>query len=97
MTKEIYLIKSNKAPTEKEMESLGDTIMWTAEDAIINIKYIKKSINLENNQEQYTYVITIYAKNRIECEKELGAQIYDGIFKNWKITDEIRLIIRKAI
>lgn len=71
--------------------------MWASSDAILNIKYIGKCINLEDMQDQYTYYITIYAKNRVECEKELDAQIYDGIFKNWKLTDEIKLIIRKTV
>lgn len=97
MTKEIYLITSNKAPTEKEMEYLGETIMWEKDDAIFNIEYKKKSINLENMEEKYTYYITIYAKNKIECERLLDAQIYDGVFENWKVKEDIRLIVRKTI
>ena len=97
MTKEIYIVTSNKAPTEKEMEFLGDTIMWAAEDAIFNIKFIKKNINLKNMEKEYTYYITIYAKNRVECERVLDGQIYDGAFENWKVKDDIKLIIRKTI
>lgn len=97
MTKAIYQIRSNKPPKKQEIELLGETYMWATSDAILNIKYIGKCINLEDMQDQYTYYITIYAKNERQCESELDAQIYDGIFENWKLTDEIKLIIRKTI
>lgn len=97
MTKEIISIRSNKPPKKEENEIGGETYIWESEDAIRNIKYIGKCINIEDMQEQYTYYLTIYAKNKLECERILDGQIYDGIFENWKITDEIRLIVRKTI
>ena len=97
MTKEIYQIWSNKPPKKEEIELRGETYIWDSEDTILNIKYIGKCINIEDLQDQYCYYITIYAKNKVKCEKELDAQIFDGIFENWKLTDEIKLIIRKTI
>lgn len=97
MTKTIYQIKTNKRPRYQEIELRGETYLWESKDEILNIKYIGKCKNPEDMQDQYTYYITIYAKNKIKCDQHLSAQIYDGIFENWKITDEIELIVRKSI
>ena len=97
MTKAIYSVTSNRAPTKKEKEFLGDTVMWAAENEILNIKWIKDNPMINSSEQTYTYYITIYAKTKEDCEHQLDGQIYDGIFENWKITEQIKLIIRKSI